>query len=183
MKFWRKTGDRVLVVGVFQGSEKGRAVLKKLRRARFRRVAAIRVSSTGKRRIEEMGVSALGGAVVAALLGLALGAFISWLRGTGIGHPPWLQLLAFALSGALAGWILIWLLRVRVATASVAPYARVVLGDELMILAEVESGQTARLIGILRDVGADPPVTFAFHTPPVFPFETPTRLIWPERAV
>ena len=87
MRFWRKTGDRVLVVGVFQGAETGRAVLKKLRRAHFRRAAAIRVSPKGKRRIEEMGVSALGGALVATLLGLALGALISWQRGMEMGHP------------------------------------------------------------------------------------------------
>jgi hypothetical protein len=51
-------------------------------------------------------------------------------------NPPLLQLLAFAFSGALAGWILIWLLRVRVATASMAHTRASWLGDELMVLAE-----------------------------------------------
>ncbi len=181
MKFWRKTGDHVLVVGVLQGSETGRAVLKKLRRARFRRVAAIRVSPKGKPQIEEMGVSALGGAVVAALLGLALGALISWLRGMGIGHPAVLHPLVFAFSGALAGWVFIRLLQERVASASVTRYARVILRDEMMVLAEVEAGETARLLAILRNAGTEPPLTFAFHPSASFPFEAPTRLLWSER--
>ncbi len=181
MKFWRKTNDHVLVIGVFQGSETGRAVLKKLRHARFHRAAAIRLSPKGKRRINEIGVSALGGAMVAALLGLALGALISWLRGMEIGHPELLQLAAFVFSGALAGWVLIRLLQERVASATVNRYARLILRDEMMVLAEVEAGETERLLAVLRDVSTEPPVTFAFHPPAAFPFATTTRLLWPER--
>jgi cellobiose phosphorylase len=181
MKFWRKTGDRVLVIGLFQGSETGRAVLQKLQHAGFRQTAAIRLSSKGKPQIKETGVSALGGAVVAALLGLMLGALISWVRGIQIGHLVGLQLAAFVFSGALAGWLLSRLLQERVASASVERYGRLVLRDEMMVLAEVEAGETANLLAVLRNLGTEPPATFAFHPPPSFAFKMSRRLLWPER--
>ena len=181
MKFSRKTNDHVLVIGVFQGSETGRAVLKMLRRARFHRAAAIRVSPKGKRRIEEIGASAFGGSVVAALLGLAAGALFSWQRGMEEGHSALLPLLMFLTSGALAGWAFIRLRQQRVASANVNRYARLILQDEMVVLAEVEAGDTERLLAVLRNVGTEPPATFAFHPPASFAFTTPTRLLWPER--
>jgi len=80
MRFWRKKGDRVLVVGIFQSVGTGRAVLQNLHRARFRRAAAIHASAKGRQRIEERGISAIGGSAAGSLLILALGAFIFWER-------------------------------------------------------------------------------------------------------
>src|SRR5947207_873059 len=56
MRFWRKKAHRVLVVGIFQSVETGRAVLQNLHRARFRRAAAIHASAKGRQRVEEQGI-------------------------------------------------------------------------------------------------------------------------------
>ncbi len=117
MRFWRKNGDRVLVVAIFQSVATGRAVLQNLHRARFRRAAAIHASTKGRQRVEERGISAIGGAAAAAAFGLALGAFIFWQRGMLADYRSAglaLLLVAFALVGALAGWILVRLLREHV---------------------------------------------------------------------
>ena len=71
MRFWRKKRNRVLVVGIFQSAGAGRAVLKNLHRARFRRAAAIHASAKGRQRIEEHGISAIGGSVAALILSVA----------------------------------------------------------------------------------------------------------------
>src|SRR5438045_9078099 len=76
MKLWRKNGDHVLVVGIFQSPGTGRAVLRNLQWARFGRTAAIHASAGGRPRVEEYGVSATGGA--AAAVGVAIGTFICW---------------------------------------------------------------------------------------------------------
>jgi len=110
MRLWRNNGDRVLVVGIFQSLGIGRAVLKNLHRARFRRVAAIRASVKRRPQIEEYGVSAIGGAAAASAVALAVGAFIFWQRGILTDYRPGmltLLLAAFALAGALSGWILV----------------------------------------------------------------------------
>src|SRR5205823_14480502 len=100
MRFWRKKAHRVLVVGIFQSVGTGRAVLQNLHRARFRRAAAIHASAKGRQRVEEQGISAIGGSAAVSVLSLALGAFIFWERGTlGNYRPSGLALLlaAFAL--------------------------------------------------------------------------------------
>src|SRR4029077_7226101 len=114
MRFWRKKGDRVLVVGIFQSVGVGRAVLQNLHRARFRRAAAIHASAKGRQRIEEHGISAIGGSVAASILSVVLGAFIFWSRGMlGDNRPAGvaLPLAAFAFGGAITGWIFVQLLR------------------------------------------------------------------------
>jgi hypothetical protein len=81
MRFWPKKGNRVLVVGIFQSVGVGRAVLQNLHRARFLRVAAIYASTKGRQRVEEHGISAIGGSVATLILSVVLGAFILWMRG------------------------------------------------------------------------------------------------------
>src|SRR5438034_1308813 len=81
MRFRRTKHDRVLVVGIFQSPKTGRAVLKNLHRTQFRRAAAIHASVRGRLRVEENGISAIGGSAATAAFGLALGAFIFWQRG------------------------------------------------------------------------------------------------------
>ncbi len=113
MRFRRRNGDRVLVVGIFQSPTAGRAVLKNLRWARIRRAAAIHAAANGRLRVKENGVSMID-AVAGGFAGLlALGAFVLWQRGMLLDYSPrdLAQLLAaFALGGALAGWILVRLL-------------------------------------------------------------------------
>src|ERR1051326_2298598 len=108
MRFWRKNGNRVLVVGIFQSVGTGRAVLQNLHRARFRRAAAIHASTKGRQRVEEYGISAIGGSAAVSVLSVALGAFIFWQRGMLADYRPSglvLLLGAFALAGAITGWI------------------------------------------------------------------------------
>ena len=137
MRFWRKKRDRVLVVGIFQSAGTGRAVLQNLHRARFRRAAAIYTSTKGRPRIEEHGISSIRGSATALILGLALGAFILRERGMLADYPPELLLLltAFALAGAITGWILIRLLREHVEAASLARFTSTILPNETVVLA------------------------------------------------
>src|SRR6266542_2123365 len=114
MRFWPKKDNRVLVVGIFQSAGARRAVLQNLHRARFRRAAAIYASAKGRQRVEEHGISAIGGSAAALILSVVLGIFIFWARGMlGDNRPDEvaLPLAAFAFGGAITGWILVQLLR------------------------------------------------------------------------
>src|SRR5438093_483157 len=184
MRFWRKNGDRVLLVGIFQSSGTGRAVLKNLYRAGFRRVAAIHASSGGRRRVEKHNVSAIGGAAAASVFGLAIGALIFLQHGILADYRPGvlaLLLAAFALAGALSRWILVGLLQQHLDEKKVARFAGIILPDETAVLAEVKASETARVLGILRDVEAEAPVMFGFYPPPPFSIELTTRPLWEER--
>src|SRR5881398_1215298 len=178
MRFWRKKAHRVLVVGIFQSVGTGRAVLQNLHRARFRRAAAIHASAKGRQRVEEQGISAIGGSAAVSVLSLALWAFIFWERGTlGNYRPSELALLlaAFALAGATTGWILVQLLREHVDAASLARFTSTILPNETVVLAEVEASEASRALAILRDVEAEAPVTFGFYPPPPFSVEPTAR--------
>src|SRR5436309_1114404 len=178
MRFWRKRAHRVLVVGIFQSVGTGRAVLQNLHRARFRRAAAIHASAKGRQRVEEQGISAIGGSAAVSVLSLALGAFIFWERGTLGNFPPSelaLVLAAFALAGATTGWILVQLLREHVDAASLARFTSTILPNETVVLAEVEASEASRALAILRDVEAEAPVTFGFYPPPPFSVESTAR--------
>src|ERR1700730_16561641 len=137
MRFWPKKGNRVLVVGIFQSVEVGRAVLQNLRRARFRRAAAIYSSPKGRQRVEERGISAIGGSAAALILSVVLGAFIFWARGmlgdnrlAGVALP----LAAFAFGGAITGWILVQLFREHVNSANFAKFTNTILPNETVVL-------------------------------------------------
>src|SRR5437667_11267678 len=104
MRFWRKKAHRVLVVGIFQSVGTGRAVLQNLHRARFRRAAAIHASAKGRQRVEEHGISAIGGSAAALILSVVLGTLIFWERGMLADYRPAglaLLLAGFALAGAI----------------------------------------------------------------------------------
>src|SRR4029434_9765024 len=167
MRFWPKKGNRVLVVGIFQSVGAGRAALQNLHRARFRRSAAIHVSAKGRQRVEEHGISAIGGSTAASVLGLALGAFIFWQRMLADYRPVGLVLLlaAFALTGAITGWILVQMLREHVDSASFTRFTNTILPNETVVLAEVEASEASRALAILRGVEAEAPVTFGFYSP------------------
>jgi cyclic beta-1,2-glucan synthetase len=178
MRFRRRQGDHVLLVGIFQSTKTGRTVLKNLHRSGFRRGAAIHASAKGRRRVEENGISAIGGAAVAAAFGLALGAFIFWQQGMLADYRAGglaLSFVAFALAGALIGWIFVRLLQEHVAAASLARCASTILPGETVVLAEVRATEAPRLLAIMRDVEAEAPVTFAFHSPPPFRFKSTAR--------
>src|SRR5207245_9352596 len=130
MRFWRKNGHRVLVVGIFQSVGAGRAVLQNLHRARFRRAAAIYASAKGRQRVEEPGISAIGGSAAALILSVVLGAFIFWARGMLWDNRPVgvaLALAAFALGGAITGWILVKFLCEHVYSAFLSSFTNKVL--------------------------------------------------------
>src|SRR4029453_15832200 len=175
MRFWPKKGNRVLVVGIFQRVETGRAVLQNLHRARFRRAAAIHASAKGRQRVEEHGISAIGGSTAALVLSLALGTVIFWQRGMLADYRPAglaLLLAALALAGASIGWVLVQLLREHVDAASLARFTRTILPNETVVLAEVEVSESSRVLAILRDIEAEAPVTFGFYSPPPFSVES-----------
>ncbi len=174
MRFWRKNGDRVLVVAIFQSVATGRAVLRNLHRAQFRRAAAIHASTKGRQRVEERGISAIGGSAAASALSLALGAFILGQRGMLADYPSGgmaLLFVAFALAGAITGWILVQLFREHVDAASLDRFTSTILPNETVVIAEVEASEASRVLAILRDVEAEAPVTFGFYPPPPFSIE------------
>ncbi|PYI99121.1 MAG: hypothetical protein DME98_01820 [Verrucomicrobia bacterium] len=184
MRLWKKNGDRVLLVGVFQNLVTGRAVTKNLYRTGFRRVAAIHASAGGQSRVEKYGISTIAGAAAISAFSLATGAFMFWQRGILADYRPGvlaLLLTAFALAGALSAWILVWLLQQHLDEKKVARFAGIILPDETAVLAEVKASETARVLGILRDVEAEAPVMFGFYPPPPFSIELTTRPLWDER--
>jgi len=184
MGLWRKDDDRVLVVGIFQNPATGRAVLKNLYRSRFRRVAAIHASAAGRQRVEEYGISAVGGAAAGLAFGLGIGALMFWQSGIFAGYRPEMMALflaALALAGALSGWILVRLLRQHVDETNQSRFAGTILPDETAVMVEVEASETSRVLVILRDVEAEAPVTFGFYPPPSFSIESATRPLWDER--
>src|SRR5712672_2967567 len=177
MRFWPKKGNHVLVVGIFQSAGAGRAVLKNLHRARFRRAAAISASTKGRQRIEEHGISAIGGSAAALIVSVILGALIFWACGMlGDNRPVGgaLPLAAFAFGGAITGWILVKLLREHVDSASFARFTNTILPNETVVLAEVEASESSRVLAILRGVEAEA-VTFGFYPPPPFAIDSTAR--------
>jgi cyclic beta-1,2-glucan synthetase len=86
-----------------------------------------------------------------------------------------LLLAAFALGGALTGWIVVQLFREHVDAASMARCASTILPGETVVLAEVRASETSSLLTIMRDVEAEAPVTFAFHPPAPFRFKSSAR--------
>ena len=153
-------------------------MLKNIRQAQFRRSAVIHAPARGRPQIEENGASVMGLVTVAALLGLAAGAFVFWQSGM-LSHyrPARLALLlaAFALAGAMIGRILVQFFREHVDPESVARCVATILPEETMLLAEVKASETARLQAILRNVETEAPVTFVFPAPSPFPSEPSAR--------
>src|SRR4051794_27771076 len=126
MRFRPKKDNRVLIVGIFQSAEAGRAVLQNLHRALFRRAAAIYASTQGRQRIEGQGISAIGGSAAGLIVSVLLGAFI-FLTQRELEHnrspAAVLPLALFAVGGAIVGWLLARLLRERVDPASFARFS------------------------------------------------------------
>src|SRR5437870_10704116 len=148
MRLRRKNGERVLLVGIFQSPGTGRTVLRNLYRARFRRVAAIYASAAGRRRVEECGISAIGGAAAASVFGLAIGALMFWQRGILADFRPGmlaLLLAAVALAGALRAWILVGLPRQHVDETRLGGCARTILPEQTAAMAVVAGSDTARV--------------------------------------
>ncbi|MGC2353749.1 MAG: glucoamylase family protein, partial [Candidatus Udaeobacter sp.] len=166
------------MVAIFQSPKTGRAVLKNLYSARFRRAAAIHASARGRPRVEEHGISPIGGSAAASVLSLALGAFIFWQRGMLADYRAAglaLLLAAVALAGAVTGWILVQLLREHVNATSLARFTSTILPNETVVVVEVDASQAPRVLTILRDVEAEAPVTFGFYPPPSFSLESTAR--------
>jgi cellobiose phosphorylase len=171
MRFWPNEGNRVLVVGIFQSAGAARAVLQNLHHARFRRAAVIYASAKGRQRVQELGISAIGGSIAALLVSAVLGAFIFWARGTVWVNGPAgiaLPLAAFAFGGAITGWILVQLLREHVDSASFARFTNTILPNETVVLAEVKPSEASGALAILRGMEAEAPATFGFYPPPPF---------------
>src|SRR4051795_4010530 len=148
MTFWRNPGHHILVIGIFQNLRTARAVLNNLHRARFRRAAAIHASINGRLRVEEHGMSAISGAVLASVVGLSVGTFMCWHYRPDIFAA---SLAEFALAGALSGWVLVRLLRQHVDEVSLAWGASTILPGELVVMVAIEPSETGQVLAILRD--------------------------------
>jgi len=91
-----------------------------------------------------------------------------------------LLLAAFALAGAITGWILVQLFREHVDAANLVRFTSTILPNETVVLAEVDANKASRVLAILRDVEAEAPVTFGFYPPPPFSVEPSPRPLGPE---
>ena len=181
MKFTTSRAGRALVIGFFQSQETGGTALKNLRRDGFRRSAAVLCSGTGEVRVEEHGISVGRGALGSAVIGLLAGALVLQLRGAFLQPGAFLvvalQLAAFALVGAVAGWGVFRRLDARVDPTQLASFKRWIVRDETVVMAEVPAEDTARVVANLRAVAGEPPVTFTFHAPSAFTFEPEATLL------
>jgi hypothetical protein len=171
-------------VAIFQQQETGRTVLRNLRRNGFRRSALLRASASGK--LRQSGISAAGEAAISAMIGLVVGAFLLWLEWlqTGPLSAPGIALIlaGFALGGVLAGWLVFQIIEKRPHALGRAKFRRSILPNETMVMVESRPDDASRVLEILRDVGEDPSVSFAFHSPAKFDFEPTTRLLRREAA-
>src|SRR5207342_3144849 len=140
----------------------------------FRRAAVIYASTKGRQRIEEHGISAIGGSAAALIVSVVLGALIFWACGMlGDNRPVWVawSLAGCAFGGAVTGWILVRLLREHVDSASFARFTDTILPNETVVLAQVEASDSSRVLAILRGVEAEA-VTFGFYPPPPFAIDS-----------
>ena len=180
MKFPLTRAERALVVGFYQSRELGGAALKNLRRAGFRRSAAVYCSATGEVGVEERGVSAGCGALAVAAVALISGILLLQLRGgsllAGASLEVALQLAGSTLAAALFGWLAFRWLDARVARQHVVRFQRWIVHNESVVLVEVEAGETGRVVTVLREVDGEAPVTFVFHPPAKFDFESEEQL-------
>ena len=183
MRLSRENGDRVLVIGYFPKSGDRAAAPKNLHRARVRRAAAVHALAKGRPRVQESGVSAIGGSATAWLSASVgapscSGSAGCWPTTVWLGRSP---SLCFSVAGALAGWILVRLLQQHVDAASLDWCKRTILPAEMVVIARVRADDTPHVLAILRDVEAEAPVTFSFYSPPPLSAELTTRPLWPER--
>ena len=179
IRFPRTQVASVVHVAIFQEQETGRTVLRNLRRDGFGRSALLRASASGK--LRESGVSAAGEAAISAAIGLVVGALLLWREWlqTGPLSAPGIALIltGFALGGVLAGWFVFRILAKRPHALGRAKFRRSILPNETMVMVESAPDDTSRVLEILRDVGDDPSVSFAFHSTAEFEFEPTTRLL------
>ncbi len=119
------------------------------------------------------------GAILGLLFGFGSGLFFCWQTDSfqfQRSFQPSLLLAGFATAGTLTGCLLAWILRRRIDPASVRLFSKSILPDETVVLAEVQPGETARVLEILNAAGEEKPVTWAFRvTPGLEPARPPAR--------
>ncbi len=181
MKFIRRRAERVVVIGFFESRETGSTAWKNLRRAGFRRSAAVQCSGAGEVRVEEFGISAERGAVGMALIGLLLGMLSPLPRlimeYAGAISGMALSLAACGLAGGLAGWWIFRWLDTRVGAAHLAKARRLLVHNETLVITEAPARETARVVAGLCALEGEAPVTFAFHALSDFDFEPEANLL------
>ncbi|MDR3403226.1 MAG: hypothetical protein P4L99_12085, partial [Chthoniobacter sp.] len=125
------------------------------------------------------GIPARLGSLGSALIGLLLGfvALLPHVRehpGAILGLA--LSLVACALVGALAGWLVFRLLDARVDSAYLERFRRWMVRNETVVMVEVPPGEAAHVLTILRATEGEPPLTFAFHPSTTFDYEPEANL-------
>ena len=178
MRFPQTKIGGAVFIAIFQSRETGRAVLRNLRRDGFARSALLHSSASGK--LRESGISAAREATASAIIGLLIGSFVLWREWLRAGPMSTLEfaliLAGFALAGALGGWFACRILGKRPGAIESARFKRSILPNETMVIVEAAPDATSGVLAILRDVGDDPSVSFAFHPTAKFEFEPTTRL-------
>ncbi|HEY2713219.1 MAG TPA: glucoamylase family protein [Chthoniobacterales bacterium] len=179
----RRNDDLVLVLAIFQNLDIARAALKNLRRARFRRAAAINGSATHRPLVDEHDMWAIvEAATVVAILAISI--LILWQRGVLAEFRPAgvaTLLAVFVAFGAVAGWISHRLLHQHVADWHLTRVRKSIALDEVIVLAEVRARETSRVLAIIGDVAAGEVVTFAFPPPAGNRLEATVTSLWSEQ--
>ena len=183
MRSTRHNATSILGAGIFKRPEIARVALRHLRRSRFPRIAAIHARAKGRPRVEENLFPQFSGAILGLLFGFGSGLFFCWQTDSfqfQRSFQPSLLLAGFATAGTLTGCLLAWILRRRIDPASVRLFSKSILPDETVVLAEVQPGETARVLEILNAAGEEKPVTWAFRVTPGLSRPGLLRASWPQ---
>src|SRR5579872_256527 len=175
--------ERGVVLGFYQNQNVARAVLRELRRFRFRCSASIYHHPDGRFLVDDYDVSRRA----AVPLGAGAGLFVElWLRLFPLSPaalPAFIRsypgLLLLMVAGAAIGWLLAWLLDFGVKDALIAHYKRWVVPNETLILVQAPTAGLGRVLEIMRQVEAEVPITFVFHPQHRFKAEPLETLLRP----
>lgn len=174
-----------LVAGFFQNQGGAAVALKKLRREGFRRSVALHSSEEGRVTVDVHGIATGRGALFSGVIGFLIGVLVLLPLG-GLSDVSVASVLprlaAFAVIGAVAGWLIFRRLDYRVGEEQIARFKRWILRNETVLLIEVAVPQTGRVLAILRGGEGEPPVTYAFQPECAFESEAETHLLRHEPA-
>ena len=179
MKFKPQITNRALVVGLYQTPETADAALKELRHQGFRRSVGMRCSDAGAVTVDAQGIATGVGVVCFALFGLLVGVLLSLgiiedIRAlSGVVS----SLAAFALIGALAGWLILRRFAFRVSAETIARFERWILRNESVIIVETDVPESGRALSVFREGEGEAPVVYVFQPECDFEAEPEAQLL------
>ena len=148
----RKVG---IALGFYQNFGTATAVFKKLRRAGFRRSAYIRHTHDDKIVVVTHPHSFLFWALITTLIGLVIGSIIAYK------YPAieYIELPVLIILGFLIGWFGSYFAP-QIDKKHIDRFKNIVIKDETLVIAEVDSKNVSLVLKLLRDVESGHPISF-----------------------